>query len=90
MRSFHRDAEIATGLDLLLVGAIATIIGGYIKSLSSAPTVSYTESHTLTLLHAAAAIPSAIGSTVFVAGILAGIGGPLVFWIGWPVYRRLT
>lgn len=88
MRSFSRDTEISDGLDLLLAGLIATIVGGYIRNLSVAPIEVTPETETIALLHAAAVIPAAVGSFVFITGLVIATAGPLFCWIGLPLYRR--
>lgn len=89
MRLFPADAEVATGLDLALLGILATIVGGYIRNVSTAPVESFSGVYEVTLVRAAAVIPAAVGTAVFVVGITVAVGGPLAFWFGWPLYRRL-
>lgn len=88
MRAFSRDAEIADGLDLLLGGMLAMIVGGYIRGLSQAPIESTTNSSSLTFLQAAAEIPVVVGSFIFILGIITAVLGPLTCWVGFPLYRR--
>lgn len=85
MRSRLDPGDFSTGLDLLLLGSIALVIGTYIQSLSAVPTDSFTGHSGITLLQAAVAIPRAVGIVVAGAGLLAMIGGPLFFWIIWPL-----
>lgn len=90
MRVFPADAEVATGLDLALLGILATVLGGYIRNISTVPIESFSGVYEITLIRAAAVIPTAIGSMIFFAGLTVAVGGPFLCWFGWPLYWRLS
>lgn len=90
MRILPKDAEFAAGLDLALLGTIAAVVGMYVRSLSTVPVEASADVSEVALLKLTAAIPSAVGTLLLLAGAAATVGGPLVLWFGWPLYRKLS
>ncbi len=85
MRSRLDPGDFSAGLDLLLLGSMALVLGNYIISLSSVPFDSFTGHSGVTLLQAAGALPRVVGIVVTGIGLIAMIGGPLFFWLIWPL-----
>ncbi|MFB6305351.1 MAG: hypothetical protein ABEH47_09300 [Haloferacaceae archaeon] len=81
-------ADFSRGLDLLLLGTVAVIVGNYVRSLSATGVDSFTGVRALTLVRAAAEVPAAVGTAVTAVGVLVAVGGPLLFWVVGPLYLR--
>lgn len=79
-------ADFSTGLDLLLLGSIAYFIGYLIVNISSVAVDSFTGHTGVTFLQATAVIPNEVGLLVGLVGAVVLIGGPLFFWVLWPLH----
>lgn len=80
-------ADFSTGLDLFLLGSIAYFIGYFIVNVSSVAVDSFTGMTGITFLQATAVIPDEVGMILGLVGGLVLIGGPLFFWVLWPIQQ---
>lgn len=89
MRSGPDAGDVSTGLDLFLLGLVAAIVGNYVLTVSSAPVDPSSGFYEVMLVGAAAAVPAVVGLVVLALGVAVLVGGPLFFWVVWPL-RRAT